>query len=1128
MKKSNPDNDKTVIAQGAITLARTLWSKVVTVESSPDVTIKATDNSATETIVTTVTPSKRRITNPGEVIDDDSGIDFKIEDILGRGGMGVVYKAKQESLNRQIAVKVMDYSANENSINRFFSEAVVTGNLDHPNIVPIYDLGSTDEGKYFYAMKEISGESWDKSIATNSLPHNLRILFDVCDAVAFAHSKRIIHLDIKPENVMLGQFGETLLIDWGIAVILDHKSNTAPGTGKLSGTPAYMAPEMAACKSEKIGTATDIYLLGGILYEIITGKKPHSGINIFGTISAAMENIIQPTDKENELIDIALKAMATEPEDRYASVKEFQLAIRKYQKHAESILLTENAEKRLAHINEIKKADIYLELTEIVVSFQQALQLWDKNIDAISGLAEARIKYIALALKNEDLNLAESQIDAASNDNQTYNFSERNNSTINQLKVEVKNAVAQARAKKRLIIFSITVAVIGAIATFIITYAAYFLTCRERDAALAAKQNEIIAHKKAIDALTAAQNATYFNQIVLADNYLEKFNPEHAEELLYNAPARLRNWEWGYLAYRCRKSLLTIKSHLKMPGSCAFSADGKLFVIVDSAKNITVWNSFSGKEITSLQAGTSRDISNIAFDNNSNERVNMATYSGGIRTWNIKTAKELSFIRLEQFPEKILATSFSPQGNLFAGITKDNKVYIWNTQNTSIISLTSLQPPPQDTSCIAITDIADKLACGGNNNSIKIYDITTGRLTISLSPQTATAPLTSLTFSPDGQYLAVGTAARIVQIWDIKNKKTIQTIPAHKQEVAALAFSRTGNRLISTGSDGLINIFDAHPQTDFLKLHLSTNSITGIAYSPDGRSVAFIADNNTAKILNTSCWQVQKSLMGHTAPITSVIYSPDNKYILTAGRDKVAILYDAQSGEMIKIFPHPAPVLSASFSFDSRKIVTTDNSSAFLWDVATGKQLTKLSRASGDFKLAGFSHSGNLLVTVGRKIIFRNSDTYTNILSEQSFPDNITCMAFSPNGKLLITGGQNSAIIWNTKKGNKLFTLHGNTGAISSATFSPDGKRIVTGSLHSVTIWDTITGKELLTIPQEEKWAASLAFSPDGNLLLTGYGNGSMSIKASLPLNKAARIFQWKQDLYNTWLCHYNINPEQK
>ncbi len=190
--------------------------------------------------------------------------------------MGEVVAARQTALGREVAIKRLPRSGvTARDQARFRSEAILASSLDHPNIVPIHDLGVDQEGRTFFAMKKVQGTHWGARFRQLGEAENLEILIRVCDAVAFAHSRGVLHRDLKPDNIMIGEFGEVLLMDWGLAVRLDdlHRESSR----FASGSPAYMAPEMACADNAAIGIRSDVYLLGACLYELLVGEPPHPG-----------------------------------------------------------------------------------------------------------------------------------------------------------------------------------------------------------------------------------------------------------------------------------------------------------------------------------------------------------------------------------------------------------------------------------------------------------------------------------------------------------------------------------------------------------------------------------------------------------------------------------------------------------------------------------------------------------------------------------------------------------------------------------------------------------------------------------------------------------------------------------
>jgi len=332
--------------------------------------------------------------------------DYEILSFVDEGSMGKVFLARQNSIQRNVAIKLLkeDLAKEDKHRTKFLAEAVVTGELDHPNIVPVHDLGISQDNELFYSMKMIHGDSWQALIGKKSRGENVEILLHVADAVAYGHSKNIIHRDLKPENVMLGSFGEILVADWGIAVQLEKDRNVA-----LAGTPAYMAPEMAHGPPNAVGKHSDIYLLGAILFQIIVGKAPHHlSEDTWEVLSHAAANNLVETDRQDELLTIAYQAMATRTQDRYATVEQFQEAVRTYQTHAESLVILQRAESDLKTAQTTESPEVF---SKALFGFQDAIELWPENRLAYQGLREAKQAYAKHSLKTENFELGISLLD---------------------------------------------------------------------------------------------------------------------------------------------------------------------------------------------------------------------------------------------------------------------------------------------------------------------------------------------------------------------------------------------------------------------------------------------------------------------------------------------------------------------------------------------------------------------------------------------------------------------------------------------------------------------------------------------------------------------------------------------
>ena len=233
--------------------------------------------------------------------------------ILGEGGMGEVRKVRDEILNRNLAMKIVHPSMllNSKALTRFFEEAQIGAQLQHPNIIPVHEFGELPDGRLYFTMKEIKGtefskcirevheasteDTWIESNSGYTFRQLIQTFHKVCETIAYAHSVDVIHRDLKPENIMLGDFGEVLVVDWGIAKVLNkntddsdvqehevqvHRSKDSPletRMGMIAGTPTYMSPEQAEGRVDLMGPATDIYSLGAILYQILSGRMPYTG-----------------------------------------------------------------------------------------------------------------------------------------------------------------------------------------------------------------------------------------------------------------------------------------------------------------------------------------------------------------------------------------------------------------------------------------------------------------------------------------------------------------------------------------------------------------------------------------------------------------------------------------------------------------------------------------------------------------------------------------------------------------------------------------------------------------------------------------------------------------------------------
>jgi serine/threonine protein kinase len=267
--------------------------------------------------------------------------DFEILEEIGRGGMGVVYKARQKSLDRLVALKMLPDSPfaksdGESLVDRFLTEARAAAALSHPNIVTVYQVGQSSIG-YFIAMEFIDGQTVEQIVSARVLPipWTVSLMISVADAVDFAHAKGIVHRDLKPANIMIDKLRRPVVMDFGIAKVMG-KSSGLTQKGELMGTPTYMSPEQANEEHDKVGPLSDVYSLGAILYRMLTNRVPFDGGNAVRTILKVVspEPPLAPRSIRPEipqvLEDICMKALSKPAEDRYPSAKAFADELRRF------------------------------------------------------------------------------------------------------------------------------------------------------------------------------------------------------------------------------------------------------------------------------------------------------------------------------------------------------------------------------------------------------------------------------------------------------------------------------------------------------------------------------------------------------------------------------------------------------------------------------------------------------------------------------------------------------------------------------------------------------------------------------------------------------------------------------
>lgn len=1126
--------------------AQSLWESAVDSNARPELSIKSAEKHAGAVAAARLLLRARRVGERGEETQDPDDIDYEILDMLGQGGMGMVFSARQASLDREIAIKMIhpESSRDAEAINNFVAEAMVTSELDHPNIVPVHDMGGREDGTLFYAMKQVRGTSWDKVIKQKSRAENLKILSDVCDAVAYAHDKGVVHRDLKPENVMLGEYGEVLVLDWGLAISTgSEKAERLTSESGRAGTPAYMSPEMARCDIAQIGPASDIYLLGGILYEIVTGVRPHPDENIYACICSAMENVIAPTEEKVELVDIALKAMSTAPEDRYKTVKDFQQAIKNYQEHAESLKLSDIANERLAALDEVSEKGLYRESNQIIAGFEQALQLWAENEEAILGLRQIREHMVESCLERGDLALAQTQVSEISAECMRYRtdniFLEEPVSLLQRVELETE----RIRKKDKMALLMRWIAIGAASSLIVVLVIAYTVTKS--------------GHNRMVKALRSAEQENYYNTIVKVKQKIDEGMFADAEDYLWDAPMHVRNWEWARLMHLCQQDLLSFET---------------------TRTTTSIEASPAGKFILTSSDGAREYLSNGNFsiaDSNTPKRI-----------WDAQTGEELGLSASSE-KDSLIRVIFSSQDTHF--IVRDNQQRwtIWNSVERKRIG--TLSANSGEITCAAFTPDAKELFTGDSHGNIAKWQVETCRKLEEFKRYTAS--VRNITVSADGDILASSSEVGEIKVFkrqdqqELRNWNDLRDVRSIKFTVDSKNIIIEKNKRIQLMRNVYTGAEVFNSDIEYINNEANKNS-RGISssnipdysstslffrhFSPDGKYVVSAAHSSTAPqssmgtivnassriydgsrayLWNTTSGEKRNFSIASRAP-SRLVFSPDGNYFLvstsSAGDMRFEAIHKDNTPQRLPLtITALSNANSDAFSPDSKRLVgITKEKDLAIWDTET-RRVLRLFRAMGKELLAAiFLPDGIRIATLDSKGVVRilsagrpesgEENLYGREVSKDGEyalltkddkvilwdlkkqkeivePKEIkyfSCGAFSPKGDLLLIQGSETSEILETQSGQLIRVLP-RLVSLSRNNFSHDGKYIVASESESnlSKVYNIRKdGADIVLDGYTEK-AICCAFSIDGKCIATGSKDGSIIVwnsRSGRPIKKLA------------------------
>lgn len=1104
--------------------------------------------------------------------------DFKLVKVLGEGGMGVVYVAKQQSLGREVVFKTLkpmpDAQASKlkasgtfNSVikhrtDMFLSEAVVTADLFHPNIVPIYELAEAPDGSLFYTMKWVRGDGWHKRIKDMSLEENLEVLMKVSDAMAFAHSRHIVNRDLKPENVMLGGYGETIVLDWGLALPFGEGKGRLPlatTAGLGSGTPAYMPPELITGPLNKIGPACDIYLLGAMLFEAVTGLPPHDFSSQSKTMSAGakmgeirrvvVENIIRETEHSGELIDIAKKAMATKPEDRYPTVVEFQNAIREYQKHAASRTLVERAKEFTtvatpvtAEAKPAADAPVigYSNYQNALALFNESLREWPGNQNAREGLSETQLQFAKLALTKGDFDLGLSVLDT-------------NADSHTETRTQLVKAREEREGRVRVMKFLKIAAAVLIVAVFgLLAVAARFQFNLQaaQQALIAADEAKAKAEKDKADAEVAMKAAELATEKAKKDLDAANIAKADAEEKLIAAKAATekandatkaanaklevakKDTEKALIAFNEANAAKEKADLAKKDAEAAALAAGiakakaekeqekasylaglasaNRFVQEGNYKEARkkledlkgkykerckeeweqLWNTVNAPQAVSL----SKPVESIGLSRDGRKLI-AGDSAGNIVVWSVDESGKLleEPLRRLEFGSRQRVVTMSPDGNSVAAAGDNGKILVW--------TLAGDQPPVElkghdsAVNTLKFSDDGKRLVSGGDDRTVKLWSIADARVLVS---QKVMYSVQCVDWSRDGKFLVAGTSSAgdssgVAYAWEVPtrdNELELISLRTFQVPPEGKVKQDRGVVTIALTDDGKFAVSNG-PAAELHLWRVDTRD------SKDAKKLQKVNVESIKLGLHSS--RVER--------VRSVVFSADSSRMLAAGDDGTITIWDRRETDDLPTYTrsslvlsgHGGPVRRAIPLPQSPNLIVSGSydQNVHVWNLKTYLEsrdwLEDPSKAKSDAEPTAFVPSGVAPDPFGLR--WKNVAEHPSARTEFA-------LAYFQDAEKKAAPANNDAGMKSVK------IVSGHTDSVLSAVFSRDGSRVLSASRdQTARAWNSTNGQAVGTVTgqaavfNDNVFAEghdydlfAMRFFPDAKRLLTSGFDGTMRI----------------------------------